>query len=216
MKKLNLLCTIVMLAATVACIVVNFKAAATNEVVEATNICATVFYLLFWALMTRFVPAAKTTALIALYTMVAGMVAIFAPLGGWEGLFTNVFTAPAIMMFYGINFLKNLNILCGVFSVISFIILIYSLITLANKKPQPKKTAEEPVEEKAPAIEISETEMIAEAAKYVENINTFENVELELPQEDEAENAETAETAEEIYAEPAENLPEEENTVSVQ
>lgn len=192
MKKLNLLCTIAMLAATVACIAVNFSAAAANETVTATNICATVFYLLFWALMSRFVPAAKTTALIALYTMAAGIIAVFAPIGGWESLFTNIFTAPAIMIFYGINFLKNISILCGVFSVISFVILIYSLITLANKKPQPKQVKEEAAENKAPAIEISETEMVAEAAKYVENINTFENKELELPQEETVEDTDTA------------------------
>ena len=66
------------------------------------------------------------------------------------------------------------------------------------------------IEEKAESIDISETELVAAAAEYVEMINTFENKELELPQEatvaepveeinnDVAETAEeTAETAEE-------------------
>ena len=205
-SKLKILSTVIMLAATVACIVVNFKAASANEKVAAVNICATVFYLLFWALMCRFEAAAKTSALLALYTMASGIVAICAAAGGWANLFTSIFTAPAIMMFYGINFLNNINILCAVIGAVSFVILIYSLITLANRKPTPVKTAEpEEIEEKAESIDINETELVAAAAEYVEMINTFENRELELPQQEteavtepaEAINNEVAEIAEE-------------------
>lgn len=210
-SKLKILATFVMLAAAVACITVNFKVAAANGKIEALNICATVFFLLFWALMSRFEAAAKTSALLALYTMASGIVAICEAAGGWANLFTSIFTAPAVMIFYGINFLYNMNILCAVISALSFVILIYSLITLANRKPKHVKNTEaEEVEEKAESIDISETELVAAAAEYVEMINTFENKELELPQEkadteaaeeinnDVAEIAEeTAETAEE-------------------
>ena len=199
-SKLKILATFVMLAAAVACITVNFKVAAANGKIEALNICATVFFLLFWALMCRFEAAAKTSALLALYTMASGIVAICAAAGGWANLFTSIFTAPAIMMFYGINFLNNINILCAVISALSFVILIYSLITLANRKPTPVKTAEpEEIEEKAESIDINETELVAAAAEYVEMINTFENKELELPQEETV-----TEPAEEINNEVAE------------
>ena len=184
MKKLNLLCTIAMLAAAIACIVVNFASASAGTAVTPTNITATVFFLLFWALMSRLVPASKTSALLALYTMVAGILAICADLGNWASLFTNIITAPAIMMFYGLRFFGSITVLCVAVSIISFVILIYSLITLANKKPVPVKTekAEEPVPV-AESVDIPETEMIAEAAKYVENINSFENKEIEEPEQ---------------------------------
>ena len=201
-SKLKILATFVMLAATVACISVNFKVAAANGKIEALNICATVFFLLFWALMSRFEAAAKTSALLALYTMASGIVAICEAAGGWANLFTSIFTAPAVMIFYGINFLYNMNILCAVISALSFVILIYSLITLANRKPKPVKNTEaEEVEEKAESIDISETELVAAAAEYVEMINTFENRELELPQQ---ETEAVTEPAEEINNEVAE------------
>ncbi|MBQ9845202.1 MAG: hypothetical protein IJO54_03880 [Oscillospiraceae bacterium] len=190
-KKLELLSTIAMLVAAIVCIAVNFSEASSGATVTATNITATVFFLLFWALMTRFEAAAKVSAFIALYTTISGIVAICAFMGGWESLFTNVFTAPAIMLFYGIKFINNINVLCGVMSIVSFVILIYSLITLANRKPAPKqavkaeKAAE--TEEKSESIDISETELVSAAAEYVEMINTFENKELELPPEESAE-----------------------------
>ena len=201
-SKLKILATFVMLAAAVACITVNFKVAAANGKIEALNICATVFFLLFWALMSRFEAAAKTSAFIALYTMASGIVAICAAAGGWANLFTSIFTAPAVMIFYGINFLYNMNILCAAISALSFVIFIYSLITLANRKPKPVKNTEaEEVEEKAESIDISETELVAAAAEYVEMINTFENKELELPQQ---ETEAVTEPAEEINNEVAE------------
>lgn len=187
MKKLNLICTIAMLGAAAACIAANFASASSGASVTPTNITATVFYLLFWALMTRFAPAAKTSALLALYSMAAGILAICADLGNWASLLTNIITAPAIMMFYGIRFFGSLTMLCVVISVVSFVILIYSLITLANRKPVQVKTEKtedtQKTEQIAESIDIPETEMIAEAAKYVENINTFENKELEPAQE---------------------------------
>ncbi len=185
-KKLELLSTIVMLAATVACIAVNFSAASKGLSVEAINITATVFFLLFWALISRLETAAKTSALIALYTMVSGVLAICATLGGWASLVTNIITAPAIMMFYGLKFFENMSVLYVIMSIVSFVILIYSLITLANRKPVPVKAEEEKAEEPqtAESIDISETELVSAAAEYVEMINTFENKEIELPQED--------------------------------
>ena len=78
-----------MLAAAVAVIAVNFKAASSGAAIEAVNITATVFYLLFWALMTRLGPASKISSLIALYTLAAGIVGICADVGGWSNLFTS-------------------------------------------------------------------------------------------------------------------------------
>lgn len=206
-KKLELIATIVMIAAAVVCIAVNFPAASAAAPVEAANITATVFFLLFWVLFSRLEVAAKISAYIALYTMVAGVVAFFSTIGGWANLFSNLLTAPAIMIFYGIKFFDNMNALCAVMSVFSFVILIYSLITLVNRKPAPVKQSEEEEKEEPPvaeSIDISETELVAAAAEYVELINTFENEEIDLP----AENAEEI-TAEEAVAEiPAEETAE--------
>jgi len=196
-KKLELLSTIVMLAAVIACIAVNFSVASKGLPVEAINITATVFFLLFWALISRLEAAAKTSALIALYAMVSGVLAICATLGGWASLVTNIITAPAIMMFYGLKFFENMSVLYAIMSIVSFVILIYSLITLANRKPahtkgEEEKAKEPQIAEKAESIDISETELVSAAAEYVEMINTFENKEIELPMEE----AETAEETE--------------------
>ena len=206
MKKLDAFCTAVLLIAAMACGIVNFPNAVNGVEISVLNITATVFFLLFWALMLRFGPAAKVSAWLSFYVFSVSIVGVCSILGGWENLFTKIITTPALTLFYGIKFVKDNRVFFPIMAVISFALLFFSLVTLANRKPaQPKakkgkkaqqeETAVEPapIPEKAESITLSETEVVSEAAKYVEMINSFENKEIDFAEEPDAQQEEETE-----------------------
>ena len=168
-SKLDTLCKIVVLAATVACIVVKFDAAYTSQPVTAVNIAATGFYLIFIALMTRFGPASKTITFLSLYALCTSIVGICAMMGGWTNMAVKIMAAPVVMVFYGIKFFENITVLYVLISGISMVMLIYSLTTLANRKPkQPKQNKAEAKAEEPAKPEIAETAEAAEV-ELIEN-----------------------------------------------
>lgn len=146
-----------MLALAVVCIAVNFNIAFMGDTPQPINITATVFYLLFWALILRLQPAAKTSSWLALYSMVASIVGFCAIFGDWSGFGRTIATVlvfPVSSLFYGIKFVSNFSVFYFIVAMISFVLLICSLITVANPKvPQPKqkKDKQKQPEEKSAA-----------------------------------------------------------------
>ncbi|MBR2028001.1 MAG: hypothetical protein IKA10_03275 [Oscillospiraceae bacterium] len=170
--KLDTLCKIVVFAATIACIVVNFDAAYASQPVSSANIAATGFYLIFIALMTRFGPASKTITLLSLYSLCASIIGVCGIMGGWTNMAVKIIIAPVVMVFYGIKFFENLTVLYIIISGISMVILVYSLTTLANRKPkQPKQKKTEVKPEEPAKPEIAETAESAEA-EIIETVPT--------------------------------------------
>ena len=206
-NRFQTLCTIVMLALAVVCIAVNFNVAFMGDTPQAVNITVTVFYLLFWALIMRLEPAAKTSAWMALYSMMASIVALCSILGQWGGFGSTLATVlvfPVSSLFYGIRFIPDFRLLYVVTAIISFIILIRSLITVANKKPQQPKQEKhkEPQQAETPLVpEIVEAEVVAENVE-----NTAEQpaeilpVPAELPAPEDEYDDVTAQTAYETDA----------------
>lgn len=162
-SKLDTLCKLVVLAATVVCIVVNFDAAYTAQPVTAVNIAATGFYLVFIALMTRFGPASKTITFISLYSLCISVIGICAIMGEWTNIAVKILAAPVVMVFYGIKFFASLTVLYILISIISFVILIYSLTTMANRKPkQPVQKKSEVKSETTEESDTAKVELIEE------------------------------------------------------
>ena len=200
MRKLDIFCTAVLLLAAMVCGIINFPNTVNNAALTSLNITATIFFLLFWALMLRFRPAAKASAWLGLYVFAAAIVGFFSLVGDWANLFTRIFTTPAATLFYGVKFVNDDKFFYVFMAIVSFSILIYSLITLVNKKPAPTKAEKAEAKAKAEAeavpaiaegVNLDETEVVAEAAKYVEMINTFENEEIEATPETVAETEQT-------------------------
>ena len=200
MRKLDIFCTAVLLLAAMACGIINFPNTVNNAALTSLNITATIFFVLFWVLMLRFRPAAKTSAFLGLYVFAASMVGFCSLIGEWANVFTKIFTTPAATLFYGVKFVNDYKFFYVFMAIVSFSIVIYSLITLVNKKPAPTKAekaeakakveaeaiaAAETVPAIAEGVNLDETEVVAEAAKYVEMINTFENEEIETELETE-------------------------------
>lgn len=209
MKKLDTFCTAVLLIAAMACGIVNFPNTVNGAEITVLNVTATIFFLLFWALILRFGPAAKVSTWLSLYVFASSMIGLCSILGEWENILTKIITTPALTLFYGIKFIKDNRVFFPIMAVISMALLFFSLVTLANRKPaQPKakkgkdspqlEAAEQPaaITEKAESITLSETEVVSEAAKYVEMINSFENKEIDFVEEPAEQPAEETETAE--------------------
>ena len=203
MRKLDIFCTAVLLLAAMACGIINFPNTVNNAALTSLNITATIFFLLFWVLMLRLRPAAKTSAFLGLYVFAASIVGFCSLVGEWANIFTKIFTTPAATLFYGVKFINDYKFFYVFMAIVSFSIVIYSLITLVNKKPAPTKAEKAAAKAKAEAlaaaeatpaiaesVNLNDTEVVAEAAKYVEMINTFENEELEIKTEDESEQVE--------------------------
>ena len=132
-NKSQLLCTITLLLGAIIVTALNFSVAWSGDKPQATNMAATGFYLLFWVLMVRFKPAAKASALISLYTMVAAILSFLSLSGEWGGFILRAFAAPATAVFYGIKLIESLYIFYILSAVFSFVVLIFSLITMVNK-----------------------------------------------------------------------------------
>ena len=135
-NKTQLACTISLLLGAVVVMVINFSVGFMGDKPEAVNIAATIFYLIFWILMLRFKPAAKTSSLLSLYTMIGSVVGFCSIAGNWAGGFVSVIlvplTFPVGALFYGLRFMQDFKIFYLITALISFVILIFSLITLVN------------------------------------------------------------------------------------
>lgn len=140
-NKTQTICTAALLLGAVIVMAVNFPAGWNGGPPQAANIAATAFYLIFWVLMLRFKPAAKTSALLSLYTMIGSIIGFCSVAGSWGGGFATVILVPIIFpagaLFYGLRLIQDFKIFYIVTAAISFVIMIFSLITLVNK---PTKT----------------------------------------------------------------------------
>lgn len=189
-EKLNLklICMVSLLGAALICAVVNFSNGFMGGPPTAVNITATIFFLLFWALMTQFYPAAKTSFFMSIYTLVTAIIG-FCVAGEYLGAANIVISFvifPCASLFYGLNFLQNFKLFYLIIALISSAIMLFSLITLVNKKPkakpqpQPEETetdkteaAEEAEQDEAPA----ETETSEDTAKTAEEVAETEQTE---------------------------------------
>jgi len=140
-SKTQTICTAALLLGAVTVMAINFSAGWNGGPPQAVNIAATVFYLIFWVLMLRFKPAAKTSALLSLYTMIGCIIGFCSVAGNWGGGIITVLIVPVIFppasLFYGLRIVGGYQMFYILSAVISFVIMIFSLITLVNK---PSKT----------------------------------------------------------------------------
>ncbi len=141
-NKLETLCTVSVVLSAVVCMAVNFNAAFNNLTPNALNMVATVFFLLFWILILRFAPAAKISSILSLSVMIGAIIGFCSVIAGWNSGIVKIllflFVFPPKALFYGVNFLVDDKILYIFIAIFAFVILIFSLITLVNKKTKPE------------------------------------------------------------------------------
>ena len=135
-NKTQTICTAALLLGAVAVMAINFSAGFMGGPPTAANITATVFYLIFWVLMLRFKPAAKASTFLSIYTMVGSIIGFCSVMGNWGGGIVTVLLVPIIFppaaLFYGLKIIGSYPVFYMLSALISFTIMIFSLITLAN------------------------------------------------------------------------------------
>jgi len=136
-NKAQTICTAALLLGAIIVIAINFSAGLMGSPPTAVNIAATIFYLIFWVLMLRFKPAAKASALLSLYTMIGCIIGFCSVAGNWGGGIITVLIVPIIFppasLFYGLRIVGGYPLFYMFSAVISFVIMIFSFITLVNK-----------------------------------------------------------------------------------
>lgn len=182
-EKLNLkpICMVSLLGAALICAVVNFSNGFMGGPPTAVNITATIFFLLFWALMTQFYPAAKTSFFMSIYTLVTAIIG-FCVAGEYLGAANIVISFvifPCASLFYGLNFLQNFKLFYLIIALISSAIMLFSLITLVNKKPKakPQPQPEETETDKTEAAEEAEQDEASAETETAEEVAETEQTE---------------------------------------
>ena len=137
-NKTQFICTVTVLAAFIACAGVNFSNAFSGAEVSSSNIAATGLFLIFWLLLTRFRPAAKVSIILSIFLLTTSVVGFCATTGDWFGLGVKVITFPTIAVFYALSFISSWTVFYIITAAISFAILVFSLISLANNQPKSK------------------------------------------------------------------------------